>query len=120
MERNTISTEMEKQSATNDNMANVSNDSFPSRFGISLLLLPTDILPDVVKETPSMSDAITEQDSAVFLSHSLPSRTSSLWLSMKFSPEISPLLLSLKIRFADTISFTYCFFKLKMHGIGRK
>ncbi|KAL4393534.1 uncharacterized protein DS421_2g40250 [Arachis hypogaea] len=110
MESNTISAEMEKQSATNDDMANVSNDSCPSRFGISLLLLLPDILLDVAKETPAMSDAITVQDSAVFLSHSLPLRTSSLWLSMKFSPEISPLLLSLKIRLVGTISLSHTAF----------
>ncbi|KAI4301207.1 hypothetical protein L6164_034508 [Bauhinia variegata] len=78
MARNITNAVMEKQSATSEVIANTLNAGWPSKFGSPVSLLPPGTWLDVAKETPAMSAATTEQDSAVLFSHSLPSLTSSL------------------------------------------
>lgn len=74
IERKKTSAVMEKQRATNDEMAKASKAGLSLRVGVPLSdLTPPGTVDDVVNATVAMSAATTEQDSEVLASHSLPS-----------------------------------------------
>ena len=114
--RNRTSAVREKQSETNEATANTLNEGSPSKVGLPVWsLVPPGTVVDVAKETPAMSAATTEQDSEVLLSHSQPSLTCCLWLSMKISPGVRPLSLVWKIRYCGTMFFTNCLERKRNH-----
>ena len=94
MERNMTKAVTEKQSAMSDEMAKASNAGWFSSVGMPLsCLTPPGTVVALAKATVAMSAATTEQDSEVLLSHSLPSLTRSLWVSVNISFEVLPFLL---------------------------
>ena len=94
MERNMTRAVTEKQSATSDEMAKTSNAGWFSSVGVPIsCLTPPGTVVALAKATVAMSAATTEQDSEVLVSHSPPSLTRSLWVSVNISLEVSPLLL---------------------------
>ena len=74
----------EKQRATSDEMEKTANaGSFPSTGLPVSSLTPPGIVADVANATVAISAATREHDSEVFVSHSLPSLTSDLCVSVK-------------------------------------
>lgn len=86
----------EEQRATSDEMVKMLNAGFPSKVGTPIpSLTPPGTVDDVANATVAISAATTEQDSEVLLSHSLPSLTGSLCVSVNISFGVWPLLLYL-------------------------
>lgn len=86
----------EEQRATSDEMVKMLNAGFPSKVGTPIpSLTPPGTVDDIANATVAISAATTEQDSEVLLSHSLPSLTGSLCVSVNISFGVWPLLLYL-------------------------
>ena len=92
MARNMITAVTEKQRATREVMAKMSNKGSFSRFGVpSFSFTPPGTVEDVAKATVAMRAATTEHDSEVLDSHSPPVFTRSLCSRVKISLAVSPL-----------------------------
>ena len=81
----------EEQRATSDEMAKMLNVGFPSKVGTPIpSLTPPGTVDNVPNATVAISAATTEQDSEILLSHSLPSLTRSLCVSVIYPSGFGP------------------------------
>lgn len=86
MDRNMTMDVTEEHRAKSDEMAKMSKTGKFSRVGLPVTsLMPPGTVVAVAKATVAMRAPITEQDSEALVSHSLPSFTSPLWVSLKMS-----------------------------------
>ena len=85
----------EAHRATSEEIANTLNAGCVTRTGMPLLsLIPPGTVVDAGKTTAAMSVATTEQEFEMLFSHSPPSLTRSLWVSLNTSSGVLPSLLT--------------------------
>ncbi|KAJ9696110.1 hypothetical protein PVL29_008384 [Vitis rotundifolia] len=109
MARNMITALTEKQSATREDMAKMSNAGLSSRFGVpTFSFTPPGTVADVAKATVAMRAATTEHDSEVLNSHSPPAWTRSVCFSVKISFAVSPFWLQRTKKCCGTDLLTNC------------
>ena len=95
MVRNKNKAKIEEQRATSVEAANKLNAGCFTKIGMPLLSMrPPGTVVDAGKTTAVISVATTEQEFEVFLSHSPPSLTISMWVSLRISSGVLPSLLT--------------------------
>lgn len=109
MARNMITAVTEKQRATREAMAKMSNAGSFSRFGVpTFSFTPPGTVADVAKATVAIRAATTEHDSEVLDSQSPPAFTRFLCSWVKISFAVSPLLLHRTKKCCGIDLFTNC------------
>lgn len=94
MDKNNTTAVTEKQRAIRDDIAKISKPGSFNRVGMPVLSsTPPGTVADAANATVAMRAATTEQDSDVFVSHSPPLLTRSLWVLEKMSSAVSPKIL---------------------------